>query len=100
MIILRSRVSIPKLFCFNGRAYEDPLSNLMNLSQMGNLQDYLDQFDVMLNRVDIDHRIVQSSWYRLVVDIDRKSLFLRWFSLVEIWSSSLLVATQKIDELP
>ncbi|XP_012850824.1 PREDICTED: uncharacterized protein LOC105970535 [Erythranthe guttata] len=38
---------------FGTLLFEDPMSELMNLKQTGPLQDFLDQFDVLMNSVDL-----------------------------------------------
>ncbi|KAG8382218.1 hypothetical protein BUALT_Bualt05G0053800 [Buddleja alternifolia] len=38
---------------FGTQLYEDPMSELMNLRQMGSAKEYLDQFDELLNHVDL-----------------------------------------------
>lgn len=38
---------------FNEQAYEDPMADLTNLVQSGSLKDYIDQFDVLINRVSL-----------------------------------------------
>lgn len=38
---------------FNQQAYDDPMADLANLTQLGTLQEYIKQFDSLLNRVQI-----------------------------------------------
>ncbi|KAL0324846.1 UNVERIFIED_CONTAM: hypothetical protein Scaly_1641400 [Sesamum calycinum] len=38
---------------FGTQLYDDPMAELMNLKQVGTVQDYLDKFDELLNRVDL-----------------------------------------------
>ncbi|KAL0462917.1 UNVERIFIED_CONTAM: hypothetical protein Slati_0179300 [Sesamum latifolium] len=38
---------------FGTQLYDDPMAELMNLKQVGTVQDYLDKFDDLLNHVDL-----------------------------------------------
>ncbi|KAK0588913.1 hypothetical protein LWI29_007029 [Acer saccharum] len=38
---------------FGDNVFEDPMADLMNLKQLGTLQDYMDKFDVALSRVSL-----------------------------------------------
>ncbi|KAL0313875.1 UNVERIFIED_CONTAM: hypothetical protein Sangu_2231900 [Sesamum angustifolium] len=38
---------------FGTKLYDDPMAEFMNLKQVGTVQDYLDKFDELLNRVDL-----------------------------------------------
>ena len=45
---------------FGALAYEDPMSDLKNLVQQGNVQDYVNEFDHLLNRVALSRELALS----------------------------------------
>ncbi|KAG8374128.1 hypothetical protein BUALT_Bualt11G0098700 [Buddleja alternifolia] len=44
---------------FGALVYDDPMSELVNLKQVGNIQNYLDRFDEIVNCLDLpDHYVL------------------------------------------